>query len=86
MVVRRYVQRRYGIRAPNLTTEEFLKAACAEAAGGDGRRVNAEAIRSFLESADMIKFAGVEATPAMADGATEEARRYLRSDDEEARK
>ena len=69
MVVRRYIQRRYGIRAPHMTTEEFLR----EARPSDE-------LRRFLESADMVKFAGVEATPEMADEATDSARGYLRSD------
>jgi hypothetical protein len=77
MVVRRYVQRKYGIRAPHLTTEEFL----GELAGSRfGECSNAEGLRAFLESADMVKFAGVQATPEMADGATESARGYLKSD------
>jgi hypothetical protein len=70
MVVRRYVQRKYGIKAPNMTTEEFLR----EAKPSDE-------LRRFLESADLVKFAGVEATPEMADDAIDGARRYLRSDD-----
>ena len=74
MVVRRYVQRRYGVRAPNLTTEEFL--AQFRDAGG-GRR---DALAKFLESADLVKFAGVEATPEMADAATDSARGYLKED------
>ena len=69
MVVRRYIQRRYGIRAPHMTTEEFLR----EARPSDE-------LRRFLESADMVKFAGVEATPEMADDATDSARDYLKSD------
>ena len=69
MVVRRYIQRKYGIKAPHLTTEEFLR----EAKPSDE-------LRRFLESADLVKFAGVEATPDMADAATESARGYLRSD------
>ena len=77
MVVRRYIQRRYGIRAPNLTTEEFF----AEIARAPERCVGgAERLKQFLESADMVKFAGIEATPEMADGATESARTYLRDD------
>ncbi len=74
MVVRRYVQRKYGIKAPHLTTEEFLME-CREE--GRGKR---EKLRRFLESADMVKFAGVEATPEMADEATDSARGYLKSD------
>ena len=77
MVVRRYVQRKYGIKAPHLTTEEFF-AALAES----GRQSTAQAktLREFLESADLVKFAGVEATGEMADAATDSARGYLRSD------
>ena len=77
MVVRRYVQRKYGIKAPHLTTEEFLMEFREE---GRGKR---EELRKFLESADMVKFAGVEATPEMADEATDSARGYLNSDNQQ---
>ena len=83
MVVRRYVQRKYGIRAPHLTTEEFLGELAGSRLGG---YPNAAGLKAFLESADMVKFAGVEATPEMADGATDSARGYLKSDSEEGRK
>ena len=75
MVVRRYVQRKYGIRAPHLTTDEFLSEF------RDAGRGKCDELAKFLESADLVKFAGVEATPDMADGATDSARAYLRSDD-----
>lgn len=75
MVVRRYVQRKYGIRAPHLTTEEFLR----EVTSG-GTVPAPEALKRFLESADMVKFAGVQATPEMADEATDSARGYLKND------
>lgn len=78
MVVRRYVQRRYGIKAPHMTTEEFLKR-LGEL--GLGARAQSESLARFLESADMVKFAGIEATPEMADEATGAARTYLRDDD-----
>lgn len=77
MVVRRYVQRKYGIKAPHLTTEEFL----AEIGSSAGFAGNGEALGRFLESADMVKFAGVKATPEMADEATDSARGYLEDDD-----
>ena len=67
MVVRRYIQRKYGIRAPHLTTEEFLVQAKPS-----------DELKMFLVSADMVKFAGVEATPEMADEATDSARKYLK--------
>ncbi len=77
MVVRRYIQRKYGIRAPQLTTEEFFARMRTEGgrmSDGGGQ------LRKFLESADLVKFAGVEATPDMADEATASARNYLESD------
>ena len=77
MVVRRYIQRRHAVRAPNLTTDEFLRAAAENPAF---TREALEGLRQFLESSDMVKFAGVEATPEMADSATDRARDYLNAD------
>jgi len=77
MVVRRYIERRHAVRAPNLTTDEFLRAARENPA------FTPEAVadlKRFLESADMVKFAGVEATSEMADVATGDARNYLETD------
>lgn len=79
MVVRRYIQRKYGIKAPNLTTEEFLRAT-GDRLTGTGALLAPDELKHFLESADLIKFAGVEATPDMADEATASARSYLTSD------
>jgi len=75
MVVRRYVQRKYGIKAPHLTTEEFFEEIGA-------RGMKSEDLKKFLESADLVKFAGVQATPEMADEATDSARGYLKGDSE----
>jgi hypothetical protein len=41
----------------------------------------AESLKEFLESADMVKFAGVKATPEMAEDATRSAKSYLELDD-----
>lgn len=82
MVVRRYIQRQHGVKAPHLTTEEFLRA--AQDSPMFTRQAIAE-LKQFLESADMVKFAGVEATPDMADAATEKARDYLTTDSEHAK-
>jgi len=74
MVVRRYIQRKYGIKAPHLTTGEFLNAArtvCADSAAQ---------LRDFLESADLVKFAGLAATPEMASEAVGCAKNYLEGD------
>jgi len=78
MVVRRYIERQYGVRAPNLTTDEFLRAAGSNAAF---TQASVSELKAFLESADLVKFAGLEATPEMADGATGKARNYLTADD-----
>ena len=78
MVVRRYIQRKYGVKAPNMTTPEFLRE-IAQARSEIGGR---EELQKFLESSDMVKFAGIEATPEMADDATDSARKYLREDGE----
>lgn len=80
MVVRRYVQRKYGIKAPHLTTEEFLREVSSGKSQVSGLTSNSESLRRFLESADLVKFAGVEATPEMADDATDSARGYLKTD------
>ena len=90
MVVRRYVQRKYGIKAPHLTTEEFLaEFESLNVSKFEGSAVElsnlqtfkpSNTLKKFLESADMVKFAGVEATPEMADEATDSAKGYLKSD------
>ena len=76
-VVRRYIERAHAIRAAELTTEEFLAAALGrpEFSGDVLAR-----LRAFLESADLVKFAGVQASPRMADDATATARGYVESD------
>lgn len=77
MVVRRYVQRQYGIRAPHLTTQEFFEELRKRGTQSPERTTN---LQQFLEAADLVKFAGVEATPEMADEATNSARTYLKTD------
>ena len=81
MVVRRYIERRHAVKAPNLTTDEFLRAAQDNPAF---TRESIAELKHFLESADMVKFAGVEATPEMADEATGKARNYLDADNRAA--
>ena len=84
MVVRRYVQRKYGIKAPHLTTEEFLaELRDSRLLAGHESRTASHELQEFLESADMVKFAGIQATPEMADAATESARGYLKGDNTE---
>jgi len=76
-VVRRYIARRHGIKAPNLTTEEFFALTRASA---NFPQLTLEALMEFLRQADMVKFAGLESTPAMIAGSIESARTYLSQD------
>ncbi len=53
-IVRGYIERRFGLAAPEMTTEEFL-----EAAAGDSRLgyIGTEPLGEFLTSCDLVKFA-----------------------------
>lgn len=54
-IVRRYLEQRYDIRAPELTTEEFLQVTAARAELTAEHRA---LLMSFLERCDRVKFAG----------------------------
>ena len=69
--------RAHGVHAPELTTGEFLRAAEESPAF---TKTSITELKAFLESADLVKFAGLEVTPAMADGATGRAKNYLSTD------
>jgi hypothetical protein len=77
MVVRRYIERAHDIRAPEQTTQEFLAAAMRHPHFTPACLAQ---LREFLESADLVKFAGQEATPQMADQAVESAKQYVERD------
>ena len=77
MVVRRYIERTHSIRAPEQTTQEFLSAAASHPTFTP--EVLAQ-LRTFLESADLVKFAGQEANTLMTDDATAKARAYIEKD------
>jgi hypothetical protein len=53
-IVRTYIEGRFGIAAPDRTTQEFIReASCHPDLSGDHGR----ALADFLRSADMVKFA-----------------------------
>ena len=77
-IVRRYLELRYEIRAPELTTEEFLQVATARPELTTEHR---GLLTSFLERCDRVKFAGYRpeadesiATLAAARGFVEDTR------------
>ena len=77
MVVRRYIERSFGIRAPRQTTEEFL----SKATGREEFSTESIALlKQFLSAADLVKFAGVSATIETAAEAVAKARGYLESE------
>jgi hypothetical protein len=61
-IVRAYLERRFALRAPEMTTEEFL---AATAAGGALRAEHRALLADFLAEADLVKFA--RHVPAVAD-------------------
>ncbi|MFG0328568.1 MAG: BatD family protein [Phycisphaerales bacterium] len=73
-IVRRYIEQRFGLRAPERTTEEFLHEA-REA--GLFRGVELEQFEQFLFAADLVKFAKHEPTRRQADEAAGTARRFI---------
>jgi hypothetical protein len=58
-IVRRYIERTTGIRAPEQTTEEFLRE-MKQVGNVCGARFSVSALEDFLESADLVKFAAYE--------------------------
>lgn len=54
-IVRNYVEQRYGLRAPELTTEEFLYVATNWPAMAT---INRDQLKGFLNLCDRVKFAG----------------------------
>jgi hypothetical protein len=73
-IVRRYLEDRFELRAPELTTEEFL--------GSVGQspelsRDHQVLLREFLRQADLVKFAGHQPSNDDVERSLESARRFL---------
>jgi len=69
-VVRGYIERRFGVSAPDMTTEEFLATA-----GGDARfeAAHTTSLNAFLTACDLVKYARHEPTSLEADQAVKTA-------------
>ena len=74
-VVRQYIERKFGLAAPEMTTEEFLVHVVRHP---DAARFDPVRLRLFLEACDIVKYAAF--TPAADDAraALETARAYVR--------
>ena len=76
-IVRRYIERTTGVRAPEQTTEEFLREVNRQQlfSESEDRRLAA-----FLESADLVKFAGWQPDRDAVTESTDRARRFIELD------
>jgi hypothetical protein len=78
-ILRRYLEERFGLRAPEQTTEEFLASVSNTEAG---RRAIAAAhrdlLRDFLTRADLVKFAREEPGADVCEDAGVGAERFVR--------
>ncbi len=73
-VVRRYLEDRFGLRSPELTTEEFLVELSRSPDLHSGHR---ELLADFLRGADLVKFAGHVPDVVAIDAALEAASRFV---------
>lgn len=71
-IVRRYVEDRYAVRAPELTTEEFLVEARRSFSGS-----HRDLLGAFLERCDRVKFAGYSPGQEESRDAWSAARQFL---------
>ncbi len=80
-IVRRYLEDRFQLRAPELTTEEFLTSV------GNSPDLSADhqrLLREFLREADLVKFAGVRPSRTDVDRSVQAASRFLEETQENA--
>jgi len=73
-IVRGYVERRFGIDAPDRTTREFLEEARRSPALGEERRAT---LAGFLREADLVKFAGARPDRSRCEDALALAREFV---------
>lgn len=74
IILRVYIEERFEIRAPELTTEEFLALLRQDPQFTYEQK---EVLRSFLNECDMIKFAKGETSADLAGAATENVKAFI---------
>jgi hypothetical protein len=80
-IVRHYLEDRFELRAPELTTEEFLDAVSGSP---DLSREHQELLQQFLRQADLVKFAGLQPGQSDIQRALQAAVRFLDETREDA--
>ena len=73
-IVRRYLEDRFSLRAPELTTEEFLRVAQRSERLSDEHK---KLLLGFLADCDQVKFAGYKPGTEESQAVLEAARRFL---------
>jgi hypothetical protein len=74
IILRRYIELRFGLRAPEQTTEEFLGSALATGGLVAAHRGSLEAL---LQHCDLVKFARHHPTPSAMEEAFESAKTFV---------
>lgn len=74
LIVRRYLENRFALRSPELTTEEFLS---EMGRSPDLARGHQQLLRDFLVEADLVKFAGVRPGAEVVGQSIAAAERFL---------
>jgi hypothetical protein len=80
-IVRRYLESRFGLRSPELTTEEFLE---VMRSAPDLSREHRAMLQRFLGHADLVKFAHHVPGPGAVEESVDAARRLLEETREDA--
>lgn len=74
-IVRRYLENRFSLHAPEMTTEEFLDQVRQRSVlAGEHKQL----LKEFLEHSDLVKFARYAANSAECDAVFEAAMRFVR--------
>lgn len=74
LILRRYIEDRFGLHAPERTTEEFLAESKASAAFTEA---DVALLEKFLHHCDMVKFAAVEPTVSQGELAADSVRSFV---------
>lgn len=73
-ILRRYIELRFGLRAPEQTTEEFLTSALAT---GGLIATHRDLLDAFLQHCDLVKFARHRPAPSATEEAFESAKNFV---------
>ena len=73
-IIRQYIERKFGLAAPEMTTEEFLNML---ARNRGAVPCDVDRLRDFLEACDYVKYAALEPRREDAEGALATARAFI---------